>query len=165
MRAVAMLVALASVPAHALVASTLGRPCLARRAPALPRMSMPPFIAPASAAEPRSTPWAYSTFLEAIEANQIEKVSFTADGKQVPRRTRSRFFFSATRGGRKPFVFIYFVRRAAAQVLSIDKDGNRHESLVLPEQSAEVSAAGPGRRALCCLAPCSHQHNTASLTI
>jgi hypothetical protein len=37
----------------------------------------------ASAAEPRSTPWAYSTFLEAIETDQIEKVSFSADGKQV----------------------------------------------------------------------------------
>lgn len=36
-----------------------------------------------SAAEPRSTPWAYSTFLEAIETNQVEKVSFSADGKQV----------------------------------------------------------------------------------
>jgi len=57
------------------------------------------------AAEPRSTPWAYSTFLEAVETDQIEKVSFSADGKQV---------------------------------LSIDKDGNRHESLVLPEQSAEL---------------------------
>merc|ERR1719343_1216513 len=59
----------------------------------------------ALAAEPRSTPWAYSTFLEAVETDQIEKVSFSADGKQV---------------------------------LSIDKDGNRHETLVLPEQSAEL---------------------------
>jgi len=59
----------------------------------------------ALAAEPRSTPWAYSTFLEAVETDQIEKVSFSADGKQV---------------------------------LSIDKDGNRHETLVLPEQSADL---------------------------
>jgi len=59
----------------------------------------------ALAAEPRSTPWAYSTFLEAVETDQIEKVSFAADGKQV---------------------------------LSIDRDGNRHETLVLPEQSAEL---------------------------
>eukprot|EP00310_Coccolithus_braarudii_P018445 CAMPEP_0183350086 /NCGR_PEP_ID=MMETSP0164_2-20130417/16265_1 /TAXON_ID=221442 /ORGANISM="Coccolithus pelagicus ssp braarudi, Strain PLY182g" /LENGTH=635 /DNA_ID=CAMNT_0025521937 /DNA_START=165 /DNA_END=2072 /DNA_ORIENTATION=+ len=59
----------------------------------------------ALAAEPRSTPWAYSTFLEAVETDQIEKVSFSADGKQV---------------------------------LSIDRDGNRHETLVLPEQSAEL---------------------------
>merc|ERR1719230_1638576 len=59
----------------------------------------------ANAAEPRSTPWAYSTFLEAIDNDLIEKVSFAADGKQV---------------------------------LSIDKDGNRHESLILPEQSAEL---------------------------
>jgi len=62
----------------------------------------------ASAAEPRSTPWAYSTFLEAIETDQIEKVSFSADGKQV---------------------------------LSIDRDGNRHESLILPEQSADLVKA------------------------
>jgi len=61
-----------------------------------------------SAAEPRSTPWAYSTFLEAIETDQIEKVSFSADGKQV---------------------------------LSIDRDGNRHESLILPEQSADLIKA------------------------
>jgi len=59
----------------------------------------------ASAAEARSTPWALSTFLDAVDADQIEKVSFAADGKQV---------------------------------LSIDKDGNRHESLVLPGQSAEL---------------------------
>ena len=37
----------------------------------------------ANAAEPRSTPWAYSTFLEAIDNNLVEKVSFSADGKQV----------------------------------------------------------------------------------
>merc|ERR1719377_143628 len=61
-----------------------------------------------SAAEPRSTPWAYSTFLEAVETDQIEKVSFSADGKQV---------------------------------LSIDKDGNRHESLILPEQSQDLIKA------------------------
>jgi len=59
----------------------------------------------AVAAEAKSTPWAYSTFLEEVETNQIEKVSFSADGKQC---------------------------------LSIDKDGNRHETLVLPEQSAEL---------------------------
>ena len=64
--------------------------------------------APALAADSRSTPWAYSTFLEAVETNQIEKVSFSADGKQV---------------------------------LSIDKDGNRHETLVLPEQSADLVKA------------------------
>merc|ERR1719484_374607 len=59
----------------------------------------------ASAAEPRSTPWSYSTFLDAIESDLIEKVSFSADGKQI---------------------------------LCIDKDGNRHEALILPGQSAEV---------------------------
>ena len=53
-----------------------------------------------SAAEPRSTPWSFSTFLDAVESDLIEKVSFSADGKQV---------------------------------LSIDKDGDRHESLILPE--------------------------------
>ena len=57
---------------------------------------------------PVSTPWAYSTFLEAVETDQIEKVSFSADGKQV---------------------------------LSIDKDGNRHESLILPEQSQDLIKA------------------------
>merc|ERR1719486_829610 len=57
---------------------------------------------------PRPAPWAYSTFLEAIETDQIEKVSFSADGKQV---------------------------------LSIDRDGNRHESLILPEQSADLVKA------------------------
>jgi len=59
----------------------------------------------AAVAESRSTPWAYSTFLEAVESDQVEKVSFAADGKQV---------------------------------LSIDRDGNRHETLVLPEQSQEL---------------------------
>ena len=59
----------------------------------------------ASAAAPRSTPWSYSTFLEAVETSRVEKVSFSADGKQV---------------------------------LSIDKDGNRHESLILPEDSANL---------------------------
>lgn len=51
------------------------------------------------------TPWAYSTFLEAIDNGQVEKVSFSADGKQA---------------------------------LSIDRDGNRHETLLLREQSAEL---------------------------
>ena len=51
------------------------------------------------------TKWAYSTFLEAVENDQVEKVSFAADGKQV---------------------------------LSIDRDGKRHETLVLPEQSADL---------------------------
>ena len=59
----------------------------------------------ASAATARSTPWPYSTFLEAVETDQVEKVSFAADGKQV---------------------------------LAIDRDGNRHETLVLPEQSAQL---------------------------
>merc|ERR1719359_2507069 len=59
----------------------------------------------ASAAGPTSTPWAYSTFLDAVEAGQIEKVSLASDGKQV---------------------------------LSIDKDGNRHESLLLPGESANL---------------------------
>merc|ERR1719478_1563711 len=58
-----------------------------------------------SAAEPRSTPWSFSTFLDAVESNLIEKVSFSADGKQI---------------------------------LCIDKDGNRHEALILPGQSAEL---------------------------
>merc|ERR1719484_183450 len=59
----------------------------------------------ASAAEPRSTPWSFSTFLDAVESDLIEKVSFSADGKQI---------------------------------LCIDKDGNRHEALILPGQSAEL---------------------------
>merc|ERR1719453_1602625 len=58
-----------------------------------------------SAAEPRSTPWSFSTFLDAVESDLIEKVSFSADGKQI---------------------------------LCIDKDGNRHEALILPGQSAEL---------------------------
>jgi len=65
-------------------------------------------VLPASAAEPRSSPWSLSTFLDAIDADQVEKVSFAADGKQV---------------------------------LTIDKDGNRHESLLLPGQSAELISA------------------------
>jgi len=59
----------------------------------------------AFAAGPSSTPWAYSTFLDAVEAGQIEKVSLASDGKQV---------------------------------LSIDKDGNRHETLLLPGESANL---------------------------
>ena len=58
-----------------------------------------------AATGPSSTPWAYSTFLDAVEAGQIEKVSLASDGKQV---------------------------------LSIDKDGNRHESLLLPGESANL---------------------------
>jgi cell division protease FtsH len=58
---------------------------------------------PAFAAD--STPWAYSTFLDAVEADQIEKVSVAADGKQL---------------------------------LSIDQDGNRHETLLLPGESANL---------------------------
>jgi cell division protease FtsH len=71
-------------------------------AAALAGASMPSM---AFAAEGTSTPWAYSTFLEAVKTDQVEKVSFAADGRQV---------------------------------LSIDKDGNRHESLILPEQSADL---------------------------
>ena len=59
----------------------------------------------AASAASASTPWAYSTFLEAVQTGQVEKVSFAADGKQV---------------------------------LAIDRDGNRHETLVLPEQSADL---------------------------
>ena len=59
----------------------------------------------AALAAEASTKWAYSTFLEAVETNQVEKVSFAADGKQV---------------------------------LSVDRDGKRHETLVLPEQSADL---------------------------
>ena len=91
-----------------LVASTDALTSAAHR----PRSSLPCMSArrnfllpPASAAEAKSTPWAFSTFLDAVESNQVEKVSFSPDGKQV---------------------------------LSIDKDGNRHESLILPEQSAEL---------------------------
>jgi len=61
--------------------------------------------AAANAAEVRSTPWAMSTFLDAIDSDLIEKVSFSADGKQA---------------------------------LAIDKDGNRHEALILPGESAEL---------------------------
>jgi cell division protease FtsH len=71
-------------------------------AAALAGASMPSM---ALAAEGTNTPWAYSTFLDAVKADQVEKVSFAADGKQV---------------------------------LVIDKDGNRHESLILAEQSAEL---------------------------
>uniref|UniRef100_A0A7S2ND14 AAA+ ATPase domain-containing protein n=1 Tax=Haptolina brevifila TaxID=156173 RepID=A0A7S2ND14_9EUKA len=46
-----------------------------------------------------------STFLDAIDNDLIEKVSFSADGKQA---------------------------------LAIDKDGNRHEALILPGESAEL---------------------------
>ena len=59
----------------------------------------------ASADTARSTPWPYSTLLEAIESDQVEKVSIAADGKQV---------------------------------LAIDRDGNRHETLVLPEQLTQL---------------------------
>merc|ERR1719408_1230229 len=59
----------------------------------------------ANAAEVRSTPWAMSTFLDAIDSDLIEKVSFSADGKQA---------------------------------LAIDKDGNRHEALILPGESATL---------------------------
>merc|ERR1719258_391900 len=59
----------------------------------------------ALAADSSSSPWAYSTFLEAVQTDQVEKVSFSADGRQV---------------------------------LCIDKDGNRHEALILPEQSADI---------------------------
>jgi len=58
-----------------------------------------------ASAAPASTPWAYSTFLDAVEAGQIEKVSLAADGKQV---------------------------------LSIDKDGTRHETLLLAGESANL---------------------------
>ena len=61
--------------------------------------------AASAATGPSSTPWAYSTFLDAVEAGQIEKVSLASDGKQV---------------------------------LSIDKDGNRHETLLLPGESANL---------------------------
>ena len=93
----------------ALTSATIHRP---RSSLPCPRSSLPCMSArrnfllpPASAAEAKSTPWAFSTFLDAVESNQVEKVSFSPDGKQV---------------------------------LSIDKDGNRHESLILPEQSAEL---------------------------
>merc|ERR1719482_67337 len=59
----------------------------------------------ASAAEPRSSPWSLSTFLDAIDQDLVEKVSFAADGKQV---------------------------------LCIDKDGNRHEALLLPRETADL---------------------------
>jgi len=62
-------------------------------------------ISQAANAEVRSTPWAMSTFLDAIDNDLIEKVSFSADGKQA---------------------------------LAIDKDGNRHEALILPGESAEL---------------------------
>merc|ERR1719506_3701087 len=52
-----------------------------------------------------ATPWAMSNFLDAIENDLVEKVSFAADGKQA---------------------------------LIIDKDGNRHEALILPGESAEL---------------------------
>mmetsp|Transcript_30795 Transcript_30795/g.64892 ORF Transcript_30795/g.64892 Transcript_30795/m.64892 type:complete len:182 (-) Transcript_30795:1922-2467(-) len=54
----------------------------------------------AVAAEPRSTPWAYSTFLEAVETDQIEKVSFAADGKQVLSIDRDGNRCSRSRGCR-----------------------------------------------------------------
>ena len=94
--------ALTSASTDALTSATIHRPrsslpCMSARRNFL--------LPPASAAEAKSTPWAFSTFLDAVESNQVEKVSFSPDGKQV---------------------------------LSIDKDGNRHESLILPEQSAEL---------------------------
>ena len=36
-----------------------------------------------SAVNERSSPWMYSAFLDAIESDSVEKVSFSADGKQV----------------------------------------------------------------------------------
>merc|ERR1719506_850443 len=52
-----------------------------------------------------SSPWAMSTFFDAIDNDLVEKVSFAADGKQA---------------------------------LIIDKDGNRHETLILPGESADL---------------------------
>merc|ERR1719310_1245718 len=80
----------------------LARPQLAQLAAGFAGMAS---VSAASAAEPRSTPWSFSTFLDAVEGGLIEKVSFSADGKQI---------------------------------LCIDKDGNRHEALILPGQSAEL---------------------------
>merc|ERR1719174_750540 len=54
---------------------------------------------------PRSSPWSFSTFLDAIDQNLVEKVSFSPDGKQV---------------------------------LVIDRDGNRHEALILNGESTEL---------------------------
>ena len=53
---------------------------------------------------PRSSPWSFSTFLDAIDQDLVEKVSFSPDGKQV---------------------------------LVIDRDGNRHEALILNGESTE----------------------------
>merc|ERR1719324_2291546 len=60
---------------------------------------------PLVAATPRSSPWSFSTFLDAIDQGLVEKVSFAPDGKQV---------------------------------LIIDRDGNRHEALILPGESTEL---------------------------
>ena len=54
---------------------------------------------------PRSSPWSFSTFLDAIDQDLVEKVSFSPDGKQV---------------------------------LVIDRDGNRHEALILNGESTEL---------------------------
>mmetsp|Transcript_66828 Transcript_66828/g.127278 ORF Transcript_66828/g.127278 Transcript_66828/m.127278 type:complete len:709 (-) Transcript_66828:51-2177(-) len=53
-----------------------------------------------------STPWSTKQFLDAVQNDLVEKVSFSADGRQV---------------------------------LCIDKDGNRHEALLLPQETAEVT--------------------------
>jgi cell division protease FtsH len=82
----------AADPDRKLLASIFGAAALAS---SMPRM--------AGAAQ--STPWAYSTFLDAIKNGLIEKVSIANDGKQA---------------------------------LSYDKDGNLHETLLLPEQSPEL---------------------------
>jgi len=60
----------------------------------------------AKAADPKSTPWSTKQFLDAVKNDEVEKVSFSADGQQV---------------------------------LCIDKDGNRHEALILPSETSELT--------------------------
>merc|ERR1719199_1745248 len=112
--------AVGSLGVDALTAGTPSRPAIPRSAPQMSMARRAHIGAAAagfaaalsgtsvSAAEPRSSPWSLSTFLDAVDADQVEKVSFAADGKQV---------------------------------ISIDKDGNRHESLLLPGESAELVKA------------------------
>jgi len=92
----------------------------------------------AMAAEPRSTPWAYSTFLEAVETDQIEKVSFSADGKQCLSIDKDGNRCAQGSLTQPP---LHFPRLAESRTLTLPRPPPaplRHETLVLPEQSADL---------------------------
>jgi cell division protease FtsH len=62
-------------------------------------------VGSATAAKAANVPWSTKQFLDAVEANKVEKVSISSDGKQV---------------------------------LVIDSDGDRHEAIILPEQTSAL---------------------------